>query len=231
MGQCSLTVALPILSACGHETAILPSAVLSTHTSGFTGFTFRDLVEDMPAIGAHWQKEGIRFAAVYTGYLGSVGQVDYVRHIMSTTLEDGGLRIVDPAMADNGKLYPLFGQDYVEAMKTLCFESDILLPNITEACYLTGMEYRAEYDESYIDAALEENMDEVVDVVVLGRACRNAAAIKNRQPVSKMYVKADKTPDESFISRMYSPISSSIPWASLRPILLPAAISDSAEST
>ena len=150
VGQCSLTVALPILSACGHETAILPSAVLSTHTSGFTGFTFRDLVEDMPAIGAHWQKEGIRFAAVYTGYLGSVGQVDYVRHIMSTTLEDGGLRIVDPAMADNGKLYPLFGQDYVEAMKTLCFESDILLPNITEACYLTGMEYRAEYDESYI---------------------------------------------------------------------------------
>ncbi len=150
VGQCSLTVALPILSACGHETAILPSAVLSTHTSGFTGFTFRDLVEDMPAIGAHWVKEGIRFAAVYTGYLGSVGQVDYVRRIMSTTLEDGGLRIVDPAMADNGKLYPLFGQDYVEAMKNLCFESDILLPNITEACYLTGMEYRTEYDEGYI---------------------------------------------------------------------------------
>ena len=150
VGQCSLTVALPILSACGHETAILPSAVLSTHTGGFTGFTFRDLVEDMPAIGAHWVKEGIRFAAVYTGYLGSIGQVNYVRHIMNTTLEDGGLRIVDPAMADNGKLYPLFGQDYVEAMKPLCFESDILLPNITEACCLTGMEYRTEYDEGYI---------------------------------------------------------------------------------
>jgi pyridoxine kinase len=167
VGQCSLTVALPILSACGHETAILPSAVLSTHTSGFTGFTFRDLVEDMPAIGAHWQKEGIRFAAVYTGYLGSVGQVDYVRHIMRNTLEDGGLRIVDPAMADNGKLYPLFGQDYVEAMKALCFESDILLPNITEACYLTDMEYRAEYDESYIRDLLAALRREGAKTVVL----------------------------------------------------------------
>ena len=108
VGQCSLTVALPILSACGHETAILPSAVLSTHTGGFTGFTFRDLSDDMPAINAHWQKEGLKFEAIYTGYLGSVSQIDYVREIMDTSLTEGGLRIVDPAMADNGKLYSLF---------------------------------------------------------------------------------------------------------------------------
>ena len=150
VGQCSLTVALPILSACGHETAILPSAVLSTHTGGFTGFTFRDLSDDMPAINAHWQKEGLKFEAVYTGYLGSVNQIDYVREIMDTSLTEDGLRIVDPAMADNGKLYSLFNMEYVEAMKTLCATADYLLPNITEACFLTGIEYRETYDQAYV---------------------------------------------------------------------------------
>ena len=150
VGQCSLTVALPILSACGHETAILPSAVLSTHTAGFTGFTCRDLSADMPAINAHWNKEGLRFEAVYTGYLGSVNQIGYVREIMDTSLTEDGLRIVDPAMADNGKLYSLFNMEYVEAMKTLCATADYLLPNITEACFLTGIEYRETYDQAYV---------------------------------------------------------------------------------
>ena len=81
VGQCSLTVALPILSAAGHETCILPSAVLSTHTAGFSGYTVRDLTEDLPAIAAHWQKEGIRFQAIYTGYLGSTEQIEDVKEI------------------------------------------------------------------------------------------------------------------------------------------------------
>ena len=151
VGQCSLTVALPILSACGHETAILPSAVLSTHTAGFTGFTFRDLTADIPAITAHWQKEGLRFEAVYTGYLGSTEQIAYVTDVMDKTLTEEGLRIVDPAMADNGKLYPAFDLAYVEAMKSLCATADFLLPNITEACFLTGREYREVYDRAYVD--------------------------------------------------------------------------------
>ena len=150
VGQCSLTVALPILSACGHETAILPSAVLSTHTAGFTGFTCRDLSADMPAINAHWNKEGLRFEAVYTGYLGSTEQIDYVKAIMNSTLTSEGLRIVDPAMADHGKLYPAFDMEYVAAMKSLCATADYLLPNVTEACFLTGVEYRETYDEAYI---------------------------------------------------------------------------------
>ena len=87
VGQCSMTVALPILSACGLETAILPSAVLSTHTAGFTGFTVRDLAGDMPSINAHWVKENIKFDAVYTGYLGSKKQIDYVLNICKTTLK------------------------------------------------------------------------------------------------------------------------------------------------
>ena len=150
VGQCSTTVALPILSAAGLETSILPSAVLSTHTAGFTGFTVRDLAADMPAITAHWQKEKLRFDAVYTGYLGSPEQADYVLEIMRTLLKPQGKRIVDPAMADNGKLYPAFNEAYVEAMKPLCREADILLPNISEACFLTGYPYRESYDKAYV---------------------------------------------------------------------------------
>ena len=156
VGQCSLTVALPILSACGMETCILPSAVLSTHTAGFSGFTFRDLTDDMPAIQEHWKKENIKFKAIYTGYLGSIKQIGYVRDILKTMGTDDCVRIVDPAMADNGQLYSIFNQDYVEAMKVLCKEADILVPNITEACFLTDEEYKETYDEGYICNLVEK---------------------------------------------------------------------------
>lgn len=154
VGQCSLTVALPILSAAGVETAILPSAVLSTHTAGFTGYTFRDLTDDIPGIAAHWKKEKIAFDAIYTGYLGSEQQIEYVKEIMATLGKPGAANIVDPAMADNGKLYPAFDAAFVEKMKTLVFGADIILPNITEACFLTGIEYKETYDEKYIDGIL-----------------------------------------------------------------------------
>ena len=156
VGQCSLTVALPILSACGIETSVLPSAVLSTHTAGFSGFTCRDLTEDMPGIREHWVKEGIRFSAIYTGYLGSTQQIDYVADIFSDNADDGCIKIVDPAMADNGKLYPAFDNAYVQAMKVLCAKADYIVPNITEACFLTGTEYREEYDRDYIDSILQQ---------------------------------------------------------------------------
>ena len=154
VGQCSLTVALPILSACGIETCILPSAVLSTHTAGFSGFTFRDLTDDMPDIQKHWQKENIRFRAIYTGYLGSIKQIGYVADIFADTAAEGCVKVVDPAMADNGKLYPIFDMDYVEAMKGLCAKADYIVPNITEAAFLTGMDYRTEYDRAYIDTLI-----------------------------------------------------------------------------
>ena len=156
VGQCSLTVALPILSACGLETAVLPSAVLSTHTAGFSGYTFRDLTEDMPAIRSHWEKEGIAFSAIYTGYLGSTKQIDYVRDIFRATAAPGCLKIVDPAMADHGKLYPGFDMEFVEAMKQLCADADYIVPNITESCFLTGMEYTDAYDRTYIDQMLNK---------------------------------------------------------------------------
>jgi len=156
VGQCSLTVALPILSACGLETCILPSAVLSTHTAGFKGYTFRDLTEDMTPILEHWKKENIRFEGVYTGYLGSKEQIAAVKRIMAELMTEGGVKIVDPAMADGGKLYPGFDMAFVEEMKKLVAEADIVLPNITEAALLTGMDYKEEYDEAYIRELCEK---------------------------------------------------------------------------
>ena len=155
LGQCSLTVALPIISACGVETCVLPSAVLSTHTTGFTGYTFRDLTEDMPAIRKHWVQEGVKFDAIYTGYLGSAQQIAYVADFFATTGKPDCLKIVDPAMADNGQLYPGFDNAFVETMKDLCGKADYLMPNITEAAFLTGLEYKEAYDRSYIDALLQ----------------------------------------------------------------------------
>lgn len=150
-GQCSLTVALPIISACGVETAILPSAVLSTHTAGFTNFTVRDLSSDMPDIRAHWVSENIKFDALYTGYLGSMEQIQYVLDIKNSCLNDDAAFIVDPAMGDNGNLYPAFDMEYALGMAKLCGNADIILPNITEACFMTGMEYKEfPYDEAYV---------------------------------------------------------------------------------
>ena len=164
VGQCSLTVALPIISACGQETCILPSAVLSTHTMGYSFPTVRDLTQDLPSIQKHWQKENISFDAIYTGYLGSTEQVAYVKDILSTMTVPGGKTIVDPAMADNGKLYPAFDQAYVEAMAGLCATADVVLPNLTEACMMTGCEYRQGYDEAYI-------MDVVAKLHAMGTKC------------------------------------------------------------
>ena len=154
-GQCSLTVALPILSACGHETVILPTAVLSTHTAGFTGFTVRDLADDLPGISAHWQKEGITFDAICTGYLGNEAEIDTVADIIDKLIVPGGTVIIDPAMADHGKLYPAFDMDYAKAMNKLVAKADYILPNITEAAFLTGIEYREDYDEKYISELLD----------------------------------------------------------------------------
>lgn len=155
VGQCSLTVALPILSACGIETGILPSAVLSTHTGGFTGYTFHDLTPQLPLIAQHWQREGIRFDAFYTGYLGSALQIDIVKDICRTLGREGAITVVDPAMADFGRLYAGFDDAFVRKMATLCAAADVILPNLTEACFLTETPYPAEgYDEAFITTLL-----------------------------------------------------------------------------
>ena len=150
-GKCSLTVALPILSAAGAEVTALPTAVLSTHTGGFTGYTFRDLTDDIPAIARHWKSLGLKFDAVYTGYLGSFGQLALVSGIIEEFRTDETFVCIDPVMADGGKLYPAFREDFPAGMAKLCAKADLIVPNMTEAALLLGEEYReGPYDEKHL---------------------------------------------------------------------------------
>jgi len=154
VGKCSLTVALPIISAMGVETAIIPTAVLSTHTM-FQNFTCKDLTDQIEPITAHWKTEDFGFDAIYTGYLGSFEQIDIVTRMFEDFKTESNVTIVDPAMADNGKLYPAFDEAFAKKMATLCAKADIILPNITEASFMTGMEYKTEYDEAYVKEMLK----------------------------------------------------------------------------
>lgn len=155
-GQCSLTVALPVISACGIETVILPSAVLSTHTAGFKNFTFRDLTDDMGVIEKSWLENDLKFDAFYTGYV-CENQIQPILNIMQSCAAEGAVRIVDPVMADNGKLYPGFKEDFPQKMAKLCNGADYILPNLTEGAFLIGEECRLEgYDRAYIESTIQK---------------------------------------------------------------------------
>lgn len=154
-GKCSLTVALPVISAMGVETAVIPTAVLSTHTM-FKNFTVKDLTDQIVPITEHWRAEGIGFDAVYTGYLGSFEQIEIVEKLFDDFADSDTLRFIDPVMADNGKLYPAFDEAYAAHNAELCRHADFIVPNITEACFMTGTDYRETTDEAYIKNLLEK---------------------------------------------------------------------------
>lgn len=149
VGKCSLTVALPIISAMGVETGIIPTAVLSTHTM-FQNFTCRDLTEEIRPITQHWKSEGIDFDGIYTGYLGSFEQIDLMVELFRSFKTPDNLILVDPVMADNGKLYPAFDEAFAKKMATMCAHADMIVPNITEACFMTDTPYKEVYDEDYV---------------------------------------------------------------------------------
>jgi len=151
VGQCSATVAVPVVSACGVECAVLPSAVLSNHTGGFSAWTFRDLTDEMPKVEAEWGRQGIRFDAFYTGYV-CPAQIDPILSIMAHCANPGAIRVVDPVMADNGKLYPGFADDFPRQMARLCVGADYVLPNLTEAAFLLGERPVLEgYDAAFVE--------------------------------------------------------------------------------
>lgn len=137
-GECSTTVALPLVSACGVECAVLPPAILSNHTGpGFTTWSFADLTDEMPKIEAKWIEQHIRFDAFYTGYV-CEQHIEPILSILKTCANEGAIKFIDPAMADDGVMYPGFAADFPEKIKRLCAEADYLLPNLTEAAFLTG---------------------------------------------------------------------------------------------
>lgn len=156
VGQCSMTVAMPILSAWGHETCILPTALLSTHTGGFGKPAVVHFEEALPEIWHHWQSCGITFDAILVGYLGSVAAIETAGEIIDTLLAESGVALVDPAMGDHGKLYTGFDAQYVREMKKLCTKANLILPNITEAALLSGNPYQENLNGCYVNKLLDD---------------------------------------------------------------------------
>lgn len=167
-GKCSLTVALPIISATGVETTVMPTAVLSTHTGGFADFTYRDLTEDLRPISAHWASLDLQFDAIYSGFLGSFEQIAIVKEFVRSFRKEECLFIADPAMADNGKMYPIFDMDFAREMAGLCAMADIIVPNFTEAAFMLGEEYvEGPYTKEYVEGLLHRLADMGPGKVVL----------------------------------------------------------------
>lgn len=155
-GKCSLTVALPVISAMGIETAVIPTAVLSTHTgTGFSGYTFRDLTDDIVPVSEHWKSLGLTFDAVYTGYLGSKKQVEIISRFMDDFGTQDNIIVVDPVLGDSGKYYAGFDDEFALEMKKLCARADYIIPNMTEVSFLLGIPYTDTYDEEYIKDKLK----------------------------------------------------------------------------
>lgn len=159
-GKCSLTVALPIISAAGIEASAMPTAVLSTHTGGIAGYTYRDLTEDLRPFSKHWKSLGISFDAIYTGFLGSFEQLDIVSEFFDMFRESDNLILVDPVMADNGELYKIFTPEFAQGMSELCKKADIIVPNLTEAALILGEKYNSgPYTKEYIEETLKKLSD------------------------------------------------------------------------
>ena len=163
IGRCSLTVALPILSSFGVETRLLPTALLSTHTGGFTGFTYLDLTDEMQKIMSAWQPLNLQFDGIYSGFMASGQQIDVLKNLISDYKTADNQVVIDPVMADNGQLYSVFDQAFVAKMAELIPFADVLTPNITEACLLTGTTYQADnHDLAYLQTLigkLQEKLD------------------------------------------------------------------------
>ena len=154
VGKCSLTVALPIISAAGVEASVLPTAVLSTHT-GFSKFTFKDLTDEITPIKDTLKELEIDFDAIYTGYLGSFLQIELVEEFIDTFKKKDTFVLIDPVMADNGRLYPGFTPEFAARMARLCARADLIIPNLTEASFMLGIPYTPEYDEKYVRDVLK----------------------------------------------------------------------------
>ena len=155
-GKCSLTVALPVISAFGVEAVPLPTAVLSTHTGGFSGFTCMDMTEEMKKIIAHWKNLAFKCDAVYTGYFTCAEQVDIAMRFINDAADEDTVILVDPVMGDNGYLYTGFDESFGKDMARLCGIADVITPNVTEAFLLAGMEYAPVQSREYIDECLEK---------------------------------------------------------------------------
>ena len=200
-GRCSLTVAIPIISAAGIECSVVPTAVLSTHTGGFTGFTYLDLTDSILPTAQHWQDLGLEFDALYSGFLGSYKQVEIVSDFYDRFKTSENLVMVDPVMADNGVLYKTFSADFPKEMRKLCKKADVIVPNMTEAALLLEEEYRVgPYSKKYITQTLKKLILLGSKLVVLTGVCFDentlGAAAYDANTEEIVYAMAPKIPEQ-----------------------------------
>ncbi|BAV02400.1 pyridoxamine kinase [Lactococcus formosensis] len=198
VGRCSLTVALPIISAYGIECRLLPTALLSTHTGGFTNFTYLDLTDEMRNIIQAWQELNLQMDGIYSGFMASAEQIDVLKGLIDIYKDENNLTIIDPVMADHGELYSVFDMHFVEKMGELLPYADVLLPNITEACLLTGTPYQEGVQtEGFIEMLIEKLQARgakniVLTGVMLDEKYIGAAAARSTGQID--YVLAEKLP-------------------------------------
>lgn len=197
LGKCSITAALPIVSASGVECCCIPTALLSTHTGGFEGWTFKDLSEEMLPIARHWHDLDMHFDAVYSGYLASKEQGELLSESIKLLSDENTLVIVDPAMADNGKYYVNLDETMADCFRSIIGMANVITPNITEACFLTGTEYCSgphsdEFTDGLIEKLFAMGPDTVVitgvlsangEVGVVGRDARSGKRSVHMSPV------------------------------------------------
>ncbi len=199
IGKCSLTAAIPIISAAGIETAVIPTAVLSTHTGNIQGFTYRDLTNDLEPFFNHWKSLGISFDGIYSGFLGSTEQVDIVCRFIDKFKQENTVVIVDPAMADGGEMYKTFDSNFAKEMTLLCKKADIIVPNLTEAAFMLGEEYREPpYSKEYIEGIMKRLSELGPSMVVLTGVsfCNNeiGCAVSCKEKENIFYCFSEKYP-------------------------------------
>lgn len=200
LGKCSLTVALPIISAMGVEASIIPTAVLSTHTQ-FSSFTFHDLTDEINKIKNHWLNEKFNFDAIYTGYLGSFEQLEIVSNFFDDFKNTNNKIIIDPVMGDNGKLYKGFSVEFAQSMAKLCSKADYILPNLTEASYMLGLDYyTGQHTVSYITDIVDKLLSLGAKNVILTGVSFN----KNKLGV---FAKKQGSSDYFYYEKDYIPTS------------------------
>lgn len=149
-GRCALTVIIPTLSAMGVQVCPVPTAVLSTHTGGFDGYTFLDLTNEIPPYVSHWKNMGLYFDAIYSGFLANHTQISIVSDIIDNFKSPSNIVVVDPVMGDEGKIYKTYNQQLCDGMKKLVAKADVITPNVTEATYLTGTDYKSHFSKNEI---------------------------------------------------------------------------------
>lgn len=190
-GRSSLSVIIPILSTMGIQVCSLPTAVLSTHTGGFEGYNFVDLTHTIQASLDHWKSLDLDFDCIYSGFLGSPAQCDLVKSCVKDFKTDKSWVVVDPVMADNGKLYSTMDQTMVHKMRDLVSYADLISPNYTEACLLLGKDYQAEVTDDQLK-------EDLVRLANLGPEVVIVTSVPEKPKDKYTSVVAYNAPDQRF---------------------------------